>query len=119
MSETSSSGQKGSMFAAGLAAIGASLCCVAPLVLLSLGIGGAWISTLTALTPYRWIFISITAGFLGWAFYKLYIAPRQCVSGDACALPGVLRNQRIIFWVVTVALITLITFPYYGLIFFE
>jgi len=119
MPETSSSSQKGSMFAAGLAAIGASVCCVAPLVLLSLGIGGAWISTLTAFTPYRWIFITITLGFLGWAFYKLYIVPRQCASGDACALPGVLRNQRIIFWVVTVVLIALITFPYYGLIFFE
>jgi len=108
-----------SVIGASLGSIGASLCCIGPLVLLSLGIGGAWVSTLTALTPYRWIFITITLGFLGWAFYKLYIAPRQCAPGDVCAIPATLRNQRIIFWVVSVLLAALIAFPWYGTIFFE
>jgi len=105
--------------AAGLAAIGASLCCIGPLVLISLGIGGAWISYLTALEPYQPIFAIITLIFLFLAFRKLYLVPRQCAPGDSCALPKVLRNQRIIFWIVTVVLIALLTFPYYGLIFFE
>jgi mercuric ion transport protein len=35
---------KGSLVAGALAAIGASVCCVGPLVLLTLGIGGAWAS---------------------------------------------------------------------------
>ncbi|GMQ97418.1 MAG: mercuric transport protein MerT [Gammaproteobacteria bacterium] len=108
-----------SVIGASLGAIGASLCCIGPLVLLSLGIGGAWVSTLTALTPYRWIFITITLGFLGWSFYKLYIAPRQCAPDDVCAIPATLRNQRIIFWVVSVLLAALIAFPWYGTIFFE
>src|SRR6266542_3122810 len=43
---------KGSLVAGILAAIGASVCCVAPLVLLALGIGGAWIGNLTAFEPY-------------------------------------------------------------------
>ena len=34
---------------ASIAAIGASVCCVVPLVLVLLGISGAWIGTLTAL----------------------------------------------------------------------
>jgi len=119
MTETTSPSNKGSMIGAGLAAIGASVCCIGPLVLLSLGIGGAWISTLSALTPYRWIFITITLGFLGWAFYKLYIVPRQCAPEEACAVPSVQRNQRIIFWVVTVFLAALIAFPWYGTMFFE
>jgi mercuric ion transport protein len=38
------------------AAIGASLCCVVPLVLVSLGISGAWLASLTALEPYRPLF---------------------------------------------------------------
>lgn len=105
--------------AAGLAAIGASLCCVAPLVLIALGIGGTWISYLTALEPYRPVFVVITLVFLFFAFRKLYLLPRQCAPGDSCALPSTLRNQRIIFWLVTVMLIALLTFPYYGLIFFE
>ena len=40
---------KGSIAAGVLAAIGASVCCVGPLVLLALGISGAWVSNLTAL----------------------------------------------------------------------
>ncbi len=109
----------GSMIAAVTAAIGASLCCVGPLVLLALGIGGSWISLLTDLEPYRPIFIAITLAFLFLAFRKLYLIPRQCAPDDACAVPSTLRNQRIIFWIVTVTLIALVTFPYYGLIFFE
>lgn len=108
-----------STLAAGLAAIGASLCCIGPLVLISLGIGGAWISYLTALEPYQPIFAIITLIFLFLAFRKLYLVPRQCAPGDSCALPSVLRNQRRIFWLVTVLLIALLTFPYYGLMFFE
>ncbi len=108
-----------STLAAGLATIGASLCCIGPLVLISLGIGGAWISYLTALEPYQPIFAIITLIFLFLAFRKLYLVPRQCAPGDSCALPSVLRNQRRIFWLVTVLLIALLTFPYYGLMFFE
>ncbi len=109
----------GSMLAAGTAAIGASVCCVGPLVLLALGIGGSWISTLAALEPYRPFFIVITLIFLFLAFRKLYLIPRQCAPDDACAVPSTLRNQRIIFWLVSVLLIALVTFPYYGLMFFE
>lgn len=122
MSDLSSSPNKSlisSTIAAALAAIGASLCCVGPLVLLALGIGGTWISYLTALEPYSPIFSAITLIFLFMAFRKLYLVPRQCTPGDSCALPNTLRNQRIIFWLVTIILIALITFPYYGLMFFE
>lgn len=104
-----------SLIGAVTAAIGASVCCVGPLVLLTLGIGGAWMSHLTAMEPYQPIFIGAVLLFLGLAFHKLYIAPRQCAPGDACAVPGTLRNQRIIFWVVTVILAALVTFPWYGL----
>lgn len=122
MSDSSSNTNKSlisSTIAAALAAIGASLCCVGPLVLLGLGIGGTWISYLTALKPYSPIFSGITLIFLFMAFRKLYLIPRQCAPGHSCALPSTLRNQRIIFWLVTIILIALITFPYYGLMFFE
>ncbi|VAW95114.1 Mercuric transport protein, MerT [hydrothermal vent metagenome] len=119
MAESSNPKNTGSIVAASLAAIGASLCCIGPLVLLAMGIGGTWISTLTAFEPYRPIFIGITLIFLFMAFRKLYILPRQCAPDGACALPSTLRNQRIIFWIVSAILIALLTFPYYGLIFFE
>ena len=117
--DATSKSTTGSMIAAVIAAIGASLCCIGPLVLLALGIGGTWMSNLTAMEPYRPIFIGITLVFIFLAFRKLYLIPRQCAPGDACAIPSTLRNQRIIFWVVSVVLIALLTFPYYGLMFFE
>src|SRR5881398_1114070 len=55
---------KGSLVAGVLAAIGASVCCVVPLVLLALGIGGAWVGNLTAFEPYRPLFIGLTLLFL-------------------------------------------------------
>ena len=82
VSTTTTKTETRSMVAAALAAIGASLCCVAPLVLLALGVGGSWISNLTALEPYRWIFVTITLGFLFLTFRKLYLVTRKCANGD-------------------------------------
>lgn len=48
---SSTTTNNGSMIAAVIATIGASLCCIGPLVLLALGIGGTWISSLTAPSP--------------------------------------------------------------------
>jgi mercuric ion transport protein len=96
------------------AALAGSLCCVAPLVLLTLGISGAWISRLTALEPYRPIFIGVMLVFLGLAFRQLYIVPARCAPGEACANPRLQRRQRQIFWVVVVVLTALIAFPWYA-----
>ncbi|RKZ49318.1 MAG: mercury transporter MerT [Candidatus Parabeggiatoa sp. nov. 2] len=109
---------KRSLIAAIIVGIGASACCVGPLVLLGLGISGAWIGQMTALEPYRPIFIGITLLFLGLAFRKLYLVPEVCEPGKTCAEPQTRRNQRILFWVITVLLITLITFPWYASLFY-
>lgn len=114
MSDSTQGAPTRSLGAAVIAAIGASICCAGPLVLLALGIGGAWVGTLTALEPYRPIFIGVVLVFLALAFHSLYIAPRKCAPDDACAVPGTLRNQRIIFWVVTAILAALVAFPWYG-----
>lgn len=88
-----------------IAAVTASLCCVGPFVLLMLGVSGAWIGTLTALEPYRPIFIGVTLVFLWLAFRKLYRVPEACEADKPCANPVTRRNQRIVFWVVTVVLV--------------
>lgn len=103
-----------SLIAAGIAAVGASLCCVGPFVLLMLGVGGAWVGNLTALEPYRPIFIGVTLVFLGLAFRKLYLVPEACEPGKPCADPVARRHQRIAFWIVTVILVALMAFPWYG-----
>lgn len=103
---------KGSLVAGVLAAIGASVCCVGPLVLLTLGIGGAWIANLTTLEPLRPWFIAATLLFLGLAFRRLYLQPQVCEPGAVCAEPIVLKRQRLIFWVVTLALLALLSVPW-------
>ena len=111
--EPSQSGQR-TLLAAVLASIGASLCCVGPLVLLSLGIGGSWISTLTALEPLRPVFIVITLVFIFLAFRKLYLLPATCDPNAPCASPQTRRNQRILFWVFSGLILALLAFPWYA-----
>src|SRR5271166_4120077 len=93
---------KGFLVAGILAAVGASICCVGPFVLLALGVSGAWIGTLTALEPYRPLFIGLALLFLAFAFHRLYLARRVCAPGSARANPRTLKRQRLAFWVVTV-----------------
>jgi mercuric ion transport protein len=101
------------------AALGASLCCVGPLVLLALGVSGAWISSLTALEPYRPIFIGLTLLFLAGAFQRLYLARRVCTPGSACGNPRTLKRQRLAFWVVTVLVLGLIAVPWFAPLFYS
>ena len=105
---------KGSLVAGVLAAIGASVCCVGPLLLLALGIGGAWIANLTAFEPLRPWFIAATLLFLGLAFRRLYLQPQVCEPGALCAEPIVLKRQRLIFWFVALALLVLLSVPWLG-----
>lgn len=110
---------KGFLAAGILAAIGASICCVGPLVLLALGISGAWISSLTALEPYRPIFIGLTLLFLGLAFYRLYLAQPVCTPGSACANPRMLKRQRLTFWIVAILVLGLIAVPWFAPLFYS
>jgi mercuric ion transport protein len=96
-----------------VAAIGASACCLGPLVLIALGVSGAWIGSLTALEPFRPIFICLTLLFLAFAFHRLYLARLACSPGSACANPGTLNRQRLGFWIVTILLLGLMAVPWF------
>lgn len=109
---------KGSLIAGVLAAIGASVCCVGPLVLLALGIGGTWVGSLTAMEPYRPIFIGLTLLFLGLAFRKLYLVPQVCSPGTPCADPRVRQRQRLTFWIVATLLAGLLAVPWLAPLFY-
>jgi mercuric ion transport protein len=107
-----------SLIAGAAAAVGASLCCVAPLVLLALGVGGAWIARLTALEPYRPVFLTLTLLFLGMAFRRLYLTPQTCEVGARCADARVLKRQRLTFWTVSLPLIGLLATPWLAPLFY-
>ena len=110
--------QKQTMIASVLAGIGASLCCVAPLVLLSLGLGGAWVVNLTAFEPVRPIFMGLALFFIGLSFRKLYLTSQICEPGKPCADNEVIRKQRFIFWGITIPVLVLLAFPWFAPLFY-
>jgi mercuric ion transport protein len=99
--------------AAVLSAIAASVCCVVPLVLVLLGISGAWIAQLTALDVWRPWWTAATLACLGLAYWSLWKASKSCES-SACAEGRILRRRRRILAVVAVAIALLLLFPYYA-----
>lgn len=111
-------GTKGSLVAGVLAALGASACCAGPLVLLLLGVGGGFASHLIAFEPYSPYLTALTVLFLGAAFYNLYLRRRVCSPGDACADVRVIRNQRIMFWLVVLPVALVLTLPLYAPLFY-
>jgi mercuric ion transport protein len=102
----------------GLAAILASTCCLGPLVLIALGLGGAWIGNLSKLEPYRPIFIGVAlvAMFFGWR--RIYRPAAQCKPGDVCALPQTKHLYKVLFWIVAVLVLIALSFPYVAPLFY-
>ncbi len=110
--ETSNDGKKKNLAAAGgvLGAVLASTCCIGPLLLVTLGISGAWIGNLTALAPYQPIFVAATLGFLGVGFWQVYVKPKKaCAAGSYCAGPASDRVVKTALWVATVLVIVALT----------
>src|SRR5207302_9437990 len=91
-------------------ALGASLCCAVPLLLVSLGIGGSWLASLTALEPYRPLFVALTIRALATAGWRLYGPASRCEDGRICANPKPLRRRRRPSLVVVAALCPLAPF---------
>jgi mercuric ion transport protein len=86
-------------------------CCLLPMVLIGLGAGGAWISSLGALAPYKWLFIALTAALLGYGFYAAYWKPkRRCAAGASCPTCGTSTSLRVVLWAATILAIAGIAF---------
>jgi mercuric ion transport protein len=96
-----------------VAGLAASACCLGPLVLTIIGIGGA--ASALALAPYRPYLLVLTSAFLGLAFYSTYRRPAAaCGPGDACEMPKASRVGRVLLWLVTLVVTLAATFPYYS-----
>jgi mercuric ion transport protein len=95
-------------------AIAASICCLGPLVLALLGLGGG--ALLLKFEPYRPHLLGATALFLGAAIYLTYRRPPpdECAPGSACARPSSRRGQKIALWIVTGIVVLAAAFPYFA-----
>jgi mercuric ion transport protein len=110
---------KASLTGGVIAALAASACCLGPLVLVSIGLGGAWISNLTLLEPFRPLFVGIAIIFIILAYRKIYRDEplEQCKPGTACADPETNKNHRIFFWVAASLVLIALAYPYFVTIF--
>lgn len=120
-SDHADSGRRWSL-AAGWGAVGsalvASACCVGPLLLALLGIGGAGL--LLELEPFRPYFVALTLALLGAGFYLSYRGPRRASSGIECDCPAprASRAGRVMLWVATLFVAAFLLFPYFAPVLF-
>lgn len=106
------SAERAALLAGGVAALLASACCLGPLVLLLLGVSGAWIGNLRALEPYRPVFIGVAVVAVYFAHRRIFRPAGECKPGEICAVPAVSRTYKVLFWVVVALLGVALVFPY-------
>jgi mercuric ion transport protein len=103
---------RGALLAGGAAAILASTCCLGPLVLVTLGLSGAWIANLTALEPYRPVFIAAAVAALCVAWRRLWRPAAACRPGVACAAPRINAAYKALFGIVCALTLVALAFPH-------
>jgi mercuric ion transport protein len=100
------------LVAGALAALLASSCCLGPLVLLGLGVSGAWVGNLTALEPWRPLFIVLALGALLLAARRIWRPAVACAQGEVCAVPPVRRGYQLMFVAVALLVAVALAFPW-------
>lgn len=90
-----------------LSALGAGLCCAAPLVYLLFGVSLAGLSRLSALSWLQWPLGAVALIILSWVFGRLYLSKRPLCAG------GVNRHLQWFFWATVLVVLALLTYPYF------
>ena len=100
------------LIAGGISALLASACCLGPLVLIMLGISGAWIGSLTLLEPYQPWFMAAAAIALVVARRRIWRPAVACDVGQVCERPMVNRSYKVLFLLVVLLLGISLAFPW-------
>ena len=105
-------------FAASVGAVGAaflaSLCCIGPVLFVTLGVGAGLASRFEPLRP---LFTILTVGLVTIGFYTVYgrrpvtAAGPSCDVDGTCIVPRSRRRDKIVLWVATLIALLLLTFP--------
>lgn len=97
-----------------LGAILASSCCIIPLGLFLLGVGGSWMGTLTPLAPYQPLFVAPTLAILVYGFWHVHRQRRACARSAACARPLPERAVAVALWAAALLVTAALTFNRWG-----
>lgn len=103
---------RGPLALGGIAALLASACCLGPLLLIMLGVSGAWIGNLVALEPFRPLFTGVALVALFFAWRRIFRSPERCAPAEVCAVPRVRAAYKVAFGVVSVLVLIGLLFPY-------
>ncbi len=94
-----------------ISAFAASSCCILPVALFGLGIGGAWIGNFTELAKYQPYFIAATLAFIGAGYWLVYRSGKlSCADGEACARP--LPNKLVRFALIAATAIVIVAWGF-------
>lgn len=97
----------------------ASSCCIVPLVLVTLGVSGAWIGNLSALAPYNPLFVAMTLACLAGGFWHVYLRPRPvCAPGSQCARPRSAILTKTALWTATALVLAAMTMSWWAPLFY-
>ncbi len=102
----------GALLTGGVAAILASTCCLGPLLLVTLGFGGAWLSRLRVMEAYSNYFLGVALVAMVFAYLRIYRPVQSCKPGELCAIPQVRIAYKIIFWLVMSLIVVALAYPY-------
>ncbi len=104
--------------AASLGAVGAallaSLCCIGPVLFVTLGVSAGLASRFEPLRP---VFTILTVGLIAIGFYIVYgpraatAAGASCDVDGACIVPRSRKRDKIMLWIATLVALLLLTFP--------
>lgn len=106
------------MFGAIGAAFLASLCCIGPVLFVTLGIGAGLASRFEPLRPY---FTVLALALLAVGLYTVYgrrarATDSVCEADGRCANPRARSRDKLVFWVATIVALLVLTFPQWSLL---
>lgn len=115
--QKSGADRRSGWFAAGgvVGALLASTCCIVPLALVTVGVSGAWIGNLTALEPFKPLFVAATLIFLGLGFWQVYFKPKPACD---CATPRSTIVVQTALWLATALVILALTIDWWAPLFY-
>lgn len=98
------------------AAFGAALCCIGPILFVTLGVGAGLASTFEPLRP---LFTALTLLGLGFGFYTVYGRPataESCANDEACARTRSRNREKIVLWSATALAVLFWSFNYWSIL---
>lgn len=95
-----------------LTAIIASLCCIGPIAVAMIGVGG--VAAFSMFWDYRPYLIGLTVGLLGLAFYFTYRKREVVCEDGTCKFESASKWSKSAVWLATLLALLAIVFPYFG-----